>query len=78
MADLTPTHHIENEGDVVRFPEQDYENRKGFPMEAWQFTNPCDESCHHPVHALGTLRGRRHLTWLIPNSQLPKPLKEPA
>lgn len=78
MADLPPTHHIEDEGDVVRFPEQDYVSERTGPMEAWQYTDPCDESCHHPVHALNTPRGRRHLTWLIPNSFLPQPLETTA
>lgn len=72
----TPTHTIPNEGDVVRVPEQDYVDLKGNTLEAWRYVKPCDDDCHHPVHAFKTKRGRNHMTWEKPGSSLIKPLKE--
>lgn len=53
-------------GNVVeRAPELDTE---GDSPEAWRIVEPCDDTCHHPVHAFGTPRGRQHIEWLTANS----------
>lgn len=49
---------------VERDPAQDLDG-----LEAWRFVNPCDDSCHHPMHAFQVVReARRHLEWFEPGA----------
>ncbi len=54
---------------LVRDPDHDTEGKW-----AWRDEKPCDDTCHHPVHAFQVPKGARHLDWFEPGD---KSLSEP-
>lgn len=56
---------------VRRAPEADTTSGDS---QAWRFVIPCDETCHHPVHAFSKPRGAQHLEWFKPGTAPVVPL----